>query len=229
MGEDAAGRKKRHWEKVYEGRDSDQMSWFQAVPQTSLRLINSALNNDAGGAGPAGEAAIVDVGGGASVLVDHLLQAGHGASPDLNIAKLNIAILDIAEAALDDSRRRLGEQAHRVDWIAQDLLTWTPARQYDLWHDRAVFHFLLDPDERRAYRRTLTRALRPGGHAIIATFALDGPQKCSGLPIRRYDAALISAELGDSFELLETTDETHITPAGGGQHFNYFHFQKHTA
>ncbi len=195
--------RKAHWQGVYARKDEDEVSWYQARPENSLRLItNTGLGLDA---------TIIDAGGGASTLVDHLLDAGY----------TDITVLDIAEAALEKARARLGERAGRVRWVAADLLTWQPERQYDIWHDRAVFHFLTDAADRRRYVEVLKRALKPGGHVIIATFAPDGPEKCSGLPVMRHSPESIAAELGDGFELLEMADEHHVTPAGKVQHFNY--------
>ena len=192
-----------HWQGVYTRKNEDEVSWYQARPEVSLRFIANA--------GPGREAAIIDAGGGASRLVDHLLEAGHA----------DVTVLDIAEAALEKARARLGEGAERVRWIAADLLSWRPDRQFDIWHDRAVFHFLTEAEDRQRYVDVLQSALKPGGHVIIATFAPDGPEKCSGLPVMRHSPQSIAAELGDGFALVETADEHHVTPAGRMQHFNY--------
>ena len=195
--------RKAHWQGVYERKAEDEVSWYQARPQTSLRLIaNTGLGKDA---------AIIDAGGGASRLVDHLLDAGY----------TDVTVLDIAGAALEKARRRLGERAAQVQWITADLLTWQPQRQYAIWHDRAVFHFLTEAEDRKRYVEVLKSALGPGGQVIIATFAPDGPEKCSGLPVMRHSPESIAAELGAGFVLLETADEHHVTPAGKVQHFNY--------
>ena len=195
--------RKTHWEGIYVRKDEDEVSWYQAHPTTSLQLLsNTGLGRDA---------AIIDAGGGASRLVDHLLDAGY----------TDITVLDIAEAALEKARARLGERARQVRWIVADLLTWQPERRYDIWHDRAVFHFLTAAEDRRRYVEVLKRALKPDGHVIIATFAPDGPEKCSGLPVMRHSPESIAAALGAGFELLETADEHHVTPAGKVQHFNY--------
>ncbi len=193
----------QHWSGVYATKNEDEVSWYQARPETSLRLIANT--------GCGAHAALIDAGGGASTLVDHLLDAGHD----------DLTVLDIAPEALEKARARVGERAGHVEWIAADVLQWQPTRRYDIWHDRAVFHFLTDAQDRRRYVQVLTRALKPGGHVIIATFAPDGPEKCSGLPVMRHSPHSIAAELGDAFELLETVDEHHITPAGRVQHFNY--------
>ncbi len=195
--------RKAHWQGVYERKYEDEVSWYQARPALSLQLIaNTGLGRDA---------AIIDAGGGASVLVDYLLDSGHA----------DVTVLDIASAALEKARARLGERAAHVQWITADLLNWQPPRQYDIWHDRAVFHFLTASADRQRYVEVLKRALKPGGHVIIATFAPDGPEKCSGLPVQRHSPESIAAELGDGFELVEAADEHHITPAGKVQHFNY--------
>ena len=195
--------RRAHWQGVYARKNEDEVSWYQARPATSLQLIaNTGLGKDA---------AIIDAGGGASRLVDHLLDAGY----------TDVTVLDIAEAALAKARARLAERAGRVRWIAADLLTWQPERPFDIWHDRAVFHFLTDADDRRRYVEVLKAALKPDGQVIIATFAPDGPEKCSGLPVMRHSPQSIAAELGAGFELVETADEHHVTPAGKVQHFNY--------
>jgi trans-aconitate methyltransferase len=195
--------RKAHWQGMYARKDEDEVSWYQARPDLSLRLIaNTGLGRDA---------AIIDAGAGASRLVDHLLEEGYA----------DITVLDIAEAALEKARARLGERAERVNWIVADLLRWRPDRRYDIWHDRAVFHFLTEAEDRAHYVEALKSALAPGGHVIIATFAPDGPEKCSGLPVMRHSPESIAAALGEGFELVEMADEHHVTPAGRRQHFNY--------
>lgn len=192
-----------HWQTVYQTKEEDEVSWFQERPAVSLDLIGRS------GFGP--EAGLIDVGGGASRLIDHLLAAGWR----------DLTVLDVAKAALDRSRERLGEQAKQVSWVAADITRWQPERRYDLWHDRAVFHFLTDPADRAAYRAVLARALRPGGQAIIGTFAADGPERCSGLPVCRYDAAALAAEFGPSFRLEEALTHEHATPSGKVQKFQF--------
>ena len=199
------GERKVHWESVYASRDEDDVSWYQARPAMSLELIARA----AGGRGK--EAAIIDAGGGASRLVDHLLDAGYA----------DVTVLDIAAPALEKARARLGARARQARWIEADLLNWRPGRPYDVWHDRAVFHFLTEAADRRRYVEVLKAALKPGGQAVIATFAPDGPEKCSGLPVMRHSPESIAAELGEAFALIEARDEHHTTPAGRAQHFNY--------
>ncbi len=197
-----------HWQKVYEAKPEDQVSWFQAHPTVSLALI--------GEAGLGADAKIIDVGGGASRLVDHLLAAGHGA----------ITVLDIAPAALERARRRLGERADRVAWVVADVTGWTPTARFDLWHDRAVFHFLIDAADRAAYGAVMAAAVPLGGHAIVATFAPDGPERCSGLLVRRYDAEGLAAEFAPHFESMGATTEDHLTPSGKVQRFQYVRLRR---
>jgi ubiquinone/menaquinone biosynthesis C-methylase UbiE len=196
--------RKAHWEGVYRQKAPETVSWYQPRAAVSMRLIERA------GVG-AGDR-IIDVGGGASVLVENLLEAGH---PELTV-------LDLSRAALARTRSRLGGRAAAVTWLEADVTAADlPAAGYDLWHDRAVFHFLVEPGDREAYLRTLRQALRPGGHAIIATFAEDGPERCSGLPVRRYSAQQLHRQLGEGFELLAHEREDHVTPGGAVQRFQY--------
>src|SRR5258705_12348249 len=153
-----------HWNEVYATKAPNQVSWFQAEPGVSSRLIAAS--------GVSQDAAIIDIGGGTSVLVDRLLEAGFS----------NVSVLDIAENALERSITRLGQAAAKVKWIVADILSWVPQRGYDVWHDRAVFHFLTEENDRAAYRNVLSRGLKPGGSMIVATFAADGPERCSGFP-----------------------------------------------
>lgn len=197
-----------HWNHVYQTKASDDVSWFQAQPATSLRLIEACGVGKGDG--------IIDVGGGASVLVDFLLDAGYS----------QLAVLDISAAALDHAKGRLGARADAVYWFAADVTTFVPTRQFGLWHDRAVFHFLTDKADRQKYVETMKRTLAPEGRAVIATFAIDGPEKCSGLSVCRYDAQAISTELGAEFQLLEQVNETHVTPWNTEQRFSYFRFAR---
>jgi hypothetical protein len=190
-----------HWESVYDRNQSDAVSWYQAEPIVSLELLESL--------GISADAGVIDVGGGASVLVDELLRRGF---VDLNV-------LDISAAALQASRERVGDDT-RVNWIAHDLLTWRPTRRYDLWHDRAVFHFL-SGDEVQIYRDLVLRAVIPGGYVVMATFAPDGPERCSGLPVTRYDADQLIEMLGNGFELVDQRHEAHTTPSGAIQPFTW--------
>lgn len=193
-----------HWQKVYSTKAVSDVSWYQPEARLSLELIERAA--------PSTDSAILDVGGGASTLVDGLLQHGYS----------DITVLDIAEAALEAARLRLGAGADSVAWIAANILEhrFEPNR-YDLWHDRAVFHFLTERDDRRRYVEQMRRALRPGGHAVMATFAEDGPTKCSGLDVCRYSPQDLEAEIGGGFAWLEGRREEHITPGGGAQRFQY--------
>ena len=200
--------RKSHWEKVYGEKPVDQVSWFQAEPRVSLALIEAA--------GLGKQDRIIDIGGGASVLVDFLLQRGYR----------HPAVLDISAAALAHARARLGARADQVEWQESDVTEFTPAREFSLWHDRAVFHFLTHAADRVKYRQVLESALLPRGQVIIATFAKGGPEKCSGLDIVQYDAASLGAELGPGFELLETREEIHHTPRATDQLFTYFRLRR---
>ena len=195
-----------HWNRVYQTKAPESVSWYQPRPEVSLAMIAaSGVDKDAG---------IIHVGGGASVLVDHLLGLGY----------TNLAVLDVSDAALSVSRSRLGSKATAVEWFEADVTTFEPQHRFGLWHDRAVFHFLTDADDRTGYVATLSKALQPDGAVIIATFAPDGPPKCSGLDVRRYDEHSIAAELGAGFQLREVRRETHVTPGSAEQRFNYFRF-----
>jgi len=200
---------KEHWNNIYSSKAVDAVSWYQTVPVISLDLI-SALNLEK--ASP-----IIDIGGGASNLVDHLIQARFS----------NLSVLDISENALALSQKRLGDAAKSVHWMASDISqAHFEQHQFKCWHDRAVFHFLTQAEDRQAYIRQLTHALDPNGFAIIATFALNGPEKCSGLEIVRYSSETLSETLGAGFELIKTISENHQTPAGNQQAFVYCLFKK---
>ena len=198
--------RKAHWENVYKDKSALEVSWYQSEPLLSLQLIHNAEL--------ASDAAIIDVGGGASVLIDHLCDEGFS----------NAAVLDISANALACAKERLGDKAKNVEWFDEDVTSFNPPHQFSLWHDRAVFHFLTDALDRHRYVEVLNRALIPGGHLIIAAFAIGGPEKCSGLDIVQYDAEKLKAELGDGFELLEELTELHLTPSNAEQQFSYFHF-----
>ncbi len=196
--------RKDHWENVYETKPTTGVSWFQEHAAQSLRLIEAT--------GLPKSASIIDVGGGASTLVDDLLAQGYSA----------LSVLDISAKALEAAQARLGASAARVSWLVGDITEMElPAQAYDLWHDRAVFHFLTAPEQREAYVRNVLRAVKPGGHVIVATFAEDGPEQCSGLPVARYSAQGLHAEFGAPFELLRHEREEHHTPAGKTQKFIY--------
>lgn len=195
-----------HWQNVYTSKGEKEVSWFQDRPTISLEFIAAAKVQP--------NAAIIDIGGGASRLVDALLDDGYS----------NLTVLDLSEAALASSRARIGPRAEAVKWMAADVTTWQPSGQYDVWHDRAAFHFLTEETDRQAYVSRLKTALRDGGQAIIGTFALDGPERCSGLPVTRYDAAGLEAVLGPRFRLLESRKEEHQTPWGASQIFQFSRF-----
>ena len=197
-----------HWEKVYATKGESEVSWFQETPVTSLELIRLA--------GAIRTSGIIDIGGGASRLADGLVSQGFG----------DVTVLDLSAAALAAARSRMGDNANRVTWIAADVTSWEPSRTYDVWHDRAAFHFLTDPKDQAAYVARLRRALRPGGHAIIGTFALDGPERCSGLAVSRHDAGSLAATLGGGFELIDTRRHEHITPWGTSQRFQFSTFRR---
>ncbi|HEY4929916.1 MAG TPA: class I SAM-dependent methyltransferase [Acidimicrobiales bacterium] len=197
-----ADQRATHWEAVYESNSPDTVSWYQSEPTVSLEFI-AALGVDP-------SAAVIDVGGGASVLVDRLLTRGF----------TDVSVLDISEAALRTSRDRVGDNAAEVHWIVGDLLAWEPSRRYDLWHDRAVLHFLLGRDV-DTYRDTLERAVATGGSVVLATFAPDGPEWCSGLPVTRYGTETLTDVLGDRFEVVEHRREVHRTPGRTEQPFTW--------
>ena len=197
-----------HWQQVYLSKGEQQVSWSQPDPQPSLGLIQKY----AGGKG----ASIIDVGGGAARLVDALVQDGF----------IEITVLDLAEAALRSARERNGSSGAAIHWIAADVTVWWPIEPFDLWHDRAVFHFLVEDSDRQAYIDRLSSGVKIGGHAIIATFALDGPEKCSGLPVRRYDPAGLAKVIGGAFELLEYQAHRHLTPWGAPQSFQFSVFRR---
>jgi len=197
-----------HWEQVYRTKAPDGVSWYAPHATVSLALMHQA------GLGPA--SAVIDVGGGASTLVDDLLAEGVGA----------LTVLDLSEAALAVSQARLGPRAEGVQWLAADITDVAlPAQAYDIWHDRAVFHFMTTPPARNAYLRALRAALRSGGHVVIATFAEDGPERCSGLPVTRYSVPALAAILGDDFTLLAHQRALHPTPFGTEQAFNHALFR----
>ena len=201
--------RKQHWEQVYNSKPSDTVSWFQNHADQSLRLIrNTGLGKDA---------AIIDVGGGASTLVDDLLAEGYD----------DLTVLDLSSAALAVAKQRLVKHANCVHWVEGDVTRAEfPVHRFDIWHDRAVFHFLTDPADRQAYVDRVMRAVRPGGHVIVATFAEDWPDKCSCLPVMRYQPDTLHAEFGDAFLLVEHEKEAHHTPSGSVQQFVYCYCRK---
>jgi hypothetical protein len=197
-----------HWQAVYTSKSENEVSWFQEKPSTSLRLIRDANASS--------NSAIIDIGGGASRLVDALVAQGFR----------SLAVLDISAAALEAAKTRLGPGSADVDWITADITKWRPARTYDIWHDRAAFHFLTEAADRDAYVDCLKSATAPGSQVIIGTFALDGPEKCSGLSVQRYDAKRLADVLGPSFELADDFAEAHRTPWGAIQHFQFSRFKR---
>lgn len=195
---------KEHWEQVYRTKAENSVSWFQEHARQSVELIGST--------GVLKSAKIIDVGGGASTLVDDLLAQGYQ----------HVTVLDLSEAALAASRARLAARASSVSWLAGDITKIDlPLHAFDVWHDRAVFHFLTTREEREAYVHAVLQAVKPGGHVIVATFAEDGPEKCSGLPVMRYSADGLHAEFGAPFTLLQQEREEHHTPFGTVQKFIY--------
>jgi 2-polyprenyl-3-methyl-5-hydroxy-6-metoxy-1,4-benzoquinol methylase len=198
-----ANARAEHWDNVYRTKQPTEVSWYQADPAVSRELIAAT--------GVTSEAPIIDVGGGASRLVDSLLDDGH----------TDVTVLDIAEAALEHAKARLGPRATAVTWRVEDVTEFKPGRRYAVWHDRAVFHFLTEPVDRAKYVAALQRALAPDGHVILATFGPSGPERCSGLPIVRYDARSLASELGGGLRLRRTVSETHWTPGGRTQEFVY--------
>jgi SAM-dependent methyltransferase len=200
--------RKAHWEEVYATGGEAGVSWYQAEPRLSLELIQSVA--------PAAGGRVIDVGGGASLLVDRLL--------DLPFER--IAVLDIAETAIDKARLRLGERSKRVQWIAADVTGIWDVGTFCVWHDRAVFHFLTDAADRRKYVDLARRTLPEGGHLIIASFADDGPRRCSGLDVCRYNADSMAAQLGEDFWLVRDARETHTTPGNAAQAFFYGVFRR---
>ena len=199
-----------HWQHQYTTRAPNEVGWYEADPSMSRRLVSEALHR--------GGRSVIDVGGGASSLVDSLVDQ-----------RIRVAVLDIAEAGLAVARERLGERAGHVTWIVADVTTATDIGRYDVWHDRAVFHFLTEPADRAAYVALATRTIKVGGTALVATFAPDGPERCSGLPVCRYDGAALALELGPTFRFEASEAYVHVTPSGVRQSFVYSRFTKVTA
>ena len=195
--------RKAHWETIYSTKDIHDVSWFQSEARRSLDLIARIC--------PDKSAPIIDVGGGAAVLVDDLLAAGYH----------DVTVLDVSEAALDISRNLLGADSAKVNWLCADVLRFRLGGAYAVWHDRAVFHFFNTAAERHLYVEQVRRAVKPGGHVLVATFADDGPESCSGLPVTRYSAPSLHSEFGDDFQLVGSEHEDHQTPGGAKQSFLY--------
>jgi 2-polyprenyl-3-methyl-5-hydroxy-6-metoxy-1,4-benzoquinol methylase len=197
-----------HWEQVYETTSSAELSWYEQSPTTSARLITSAVSSF--------DAAVIDVGGGASLLVDHLVDEGFA----------DLTILDVSAHALDEVQRRLGSKARRVTFLHRDVLEWSPTRHFDVWHDRAVFHFLTDPTDRDGYVATSSEAVSVGGAMVLGTFAQDGPTRCSGLAVSRYSPHDLEAFFSPSFSLVHQEREQHVTPRGVVQPFTWVVLQR---
>lgn len=201
--------RKGHWENVYQNKSDIEVSWFKEHLENSLKLIL--------GTGVDKDAAIIDIGGGSSTLVDDLLDSGF----------IDVSVLDISRAALDRSIARLGKKSDAVEWIAADITEVAlPENRYSVWHDRAVFHFLTDEQDRRKYIDLVMRSLKPGGHVIVASFGPNGPLKCSGLDVVRYSPDAMHGEFGDGFDLLKSVEEKHETPFGTTQEFIYCYCRK---
>ena len=195
---------KEHWDTVYRTKAPDGVSWYRPHLERSRARIRRAA--------PEPSSAIIDIGAGESTLVDDLLAGGYG----------NVTVLDISATAIEVAKQRLGARAQAVTWITADIAQTTlPAERYDVWHDRAVFHFLTQPEQREAYVRQVARAMKPGGHVIVATFGPEGPERCSGLDVVRYDADSLHGEFGSRFRLIEHATELHQTPFGTTQQFLY--------
>lgn len=193
-----------HWDTVYQTKAPDGVSWYRPHLERSLELIQAVV--------PDFSASIIDVGGGESTLVDDLLAKGYQ----------DITVLDISQTAIEVAKKRIGELAHHVTWLVADITRAPlPKRHYDLWHDRAVFHFLTAVEDRAAYVRQVAQAMKPGGYVIVATFGPEGPHKCSGLDVVRYDADSLHGEFGASFKLIDSATELHQTPFGTTQQFLY--------
>jgi len=200
--------RKEHWEKVYAKKSPSEVSWYQIHPGISLELIRltEIAQSDK----------IIDVGAGASVLVDKLLETGH----------TDISVLDISSKAIDHAKDRLGDRSGKVTWIVTDITEFEPSHQYNLWHDRAVFHFFTDENDRHKYIEVLKKTLKSGGHLILSAFFLEGPPKCSGLNVERYDIEKMQKELGSDFEFISSKRESHVTPWQAKQEFIYGYFKK---
>lgn len=197
-----------HWEQVYLTKNTEEVSWFQSHASRSLKLIRACASPSE---------AVIDVGGGASKLIDDLLASGF----------TDLSVLDISGTALDLTKQRLGDKASRVNWYESSVTTADLAKEaYDVWHDRAVFHFLVSPSDRQRYIQKMQQSLRADGWVVMATFADDGPEKCSGLPVMRYTASTLTETLGEGFKLVKHEKEQHQTPGGSIQSFLYCLFQK---
>lgn len=196
---------KEYWDSIYQSKGDERLSWTQAEPLLSMKLVNEVCSSGR----------VIDVGGGRSFLVERLLDRGY-----------SVTVLDISESALERERKRLAARASQIDWIVADITTVPSLDIFDVWLDRAVFHFLIAPTERAAYRRSLLQAIPVGAHAVIGTFAIDGPESCSGLQIRRYDGPMIAKELGAQLTLVRSELDIHLTPWGQPQSFQFSLFRR---
>ncbi len=197
----------KHWQNVYQAKKPNEVSWHQESSSQSLDLIKKTIGNDH---------SIIDVGGGASILVKQLFDEDFK----------DLTVIDISDQALNYAQEQLGNDACKINWICADITEHEFTRKYDFWHDRAVFHFLTKEADREKYKQGLNKALAPGAYLLLATFALDGPDKCSGLEVERYDAEKLQNELANNFVLLQSINETHVTPWGSEQKFIYCLFKK---
>ena len=200
--------RKDYWERVYQKHAPTELGWYQAYPETSIKLINNT--------GVSHDSRVIDVGGGTSKLSEHLLHQGYK----------ELTVLDISSNSIKKAKSQLGEKSSRINWIEGDVTRYGFKEHYDVWHDRAVFHFLTKTEDRKGYVNSLDQALKLNGHLIIATFSLEAPPKCSGLSVVRYSPETLQNELGDNFNLIETLVEDHATPSGVKQNFIYCRFIK---
>lgn len=200
--------KKAHWDNVYQNKSPDEVSWYQQEPMLSIEIITSRS--------PSKEIEIIDVGGGSSTLVDCLLEKDY----------THLTVLDLSANALEHSKRRLNDKADLIEWHVEDITKFSAPKRYDVWHDRAVFHFLTDEDDRKKYKDVLSDSVKTGGYVIIAAFAIGSATKCSGLDIVQYDAIKLKNELGENFTLIEQHTENHTTPSDNTQVFGYYLFLK---
>lgn len=199
---------KLHWETVYQTKDTTKVGWFQTKPKVSIDLISGLKIPK--------NAPVIDVGGGDGVLVDWLLEEGFE----------HITVLDISASALENSKNRLGESASKVRWEVCDILEFEPEGKFELWHDRAIFHFLTEPKDQQIYRRLVECAIHSGGYLLILTFSKSGPKSCSGLPVKQYDVSDLEEFFGDEFELVNSLNYDHITPSGAGQNYSVGLFRR---
>ena len=199
--------RKEHWEKIYNSKEMDDVGWYQQIPETSLYFVDKIkLPFDA---------KIIDIGGGAYFFVDHLL----------NLAYEDITVLDISEAALQKAKERLGDRADKVKWLVADITEFEPDEKYDLWHDRAVFHFLTEDIDTQKYIKVLSENIATNGHFVLGTFSVDGPKKCSGLDIVQYSKESVKSKFSPTFDVVESFRIDHTTPFGNKQNFLFSHFK----